>query len=186
MRHICWHVPCFMGCTGSGPPERSKVMRNDSTALLCLACYKDRLASVCENADEYRLFEIRDGKKIYPAGHLSLPSKDPMDRTSAILACGVSLLLCGAICADTRARLEAGGVTLFPWITGSVDEVLAAFRAETLSALAMPGRQSRFGTQRRRRRGTVGGTGRQQSHWSQQRRDRRSRGGQSPPSGSAI
>jgi hypothetical protein len=113
-------------------------MRHEPGTLLCLACYQDRLASVCENADEYKLFEIRDDT-IYPAGRLSLPSKDPMDRTSAILACGVTFLLCGAIGADTRMRLEGGGVTVIPWLTGRIGEVVAAYRHGTLAGLTMPG-----------------------------------------------
>ena len=115
-------------------------MSADSTTLLCLACYQGRLASVCDNADEYKLFEIRDDN-IYPAGHLSLPSKDPMDRTSAILACGVSFLLCGALCAQTQLHLQGGGVIVIPWLTGAIDEVLEAFRENTLEALTMPGCQ---------------------------------------------
>jgi hypothetical protein len=113
-------------------------MRHEPGTLLCLACYQDRLASVCENADEYKLFEIRDDT-IYPAGRLSLPSKDPMDRTSAILACGVTFLLCGAIGVDTRMRLEGGGVAVIPWLTGGIDEVVAAYRHGALAGLAMPG-----------------------------------------------
>ncbi|MEF2229592.1 MAG: hypothetical protein V3571_01560 [Pseudodesulfovibrio sp.] len=62
-----------------------------------------------------------------------------MDRTSAILACGVSYLLCGAICTETRARLERAGVGVVPWLTGSVDQAVDAFRTDALSALAMPG-----------------------------------------------
>ncbi|WP_319470932.1 dinitrogenase iron-molybdenum cofactor biosynthesis protein [uncultured Pseudodesulfovibrio sp.] len=112
-------------------------MHPDKT-IVCLACYKDRLASVCENADEYKLFEIRD-EKFYPAGLLSLPSKDPMDRTSAILACGVTYLLCGAICAQTRTQLENGGVAIVPWLTGCQDDVLHAFRNNALETLRMPG-----------------------------------------------
>lgn len=110
----------------------------ESPTRICIACYQDRLASVCENADQYKLFDIRDDE-IYPAGLLSLPSKDPMDRTSAILACGVSFLLCGAIGADTRTRLERGGVGVRSWLTGSVDQAVSAFRRGDLSPLAMPG-----------------------------------------------
>lgn len=113
-------------------------MRHEPGTLLCLACYQDRLASVCENAGEYKLFEIREDN-IYPAGRLSLPSKDPMDRTSAILACGVTFLLCGAIGVDTRVRLESGGVAVIPWLTGGIDEVVAAYQNGTLAGLAMPG-----------------------------------------------
>lgn len=110
----------------------------ESAKLICLACYQDRLASVCENADGYKLFEIRDNK-FYPAGLLSLPSKDPMDRTSAILACGVTTFLCGAICNRTRQVLEEAGVKVLPWLTGSEAQVLEGFMHDSLSCLAMPG-----------------------------------------------
>jgi len=113
-------------------------MHPDSAMRICLACYRDRLASVYENADRYKLFDIRDND-IYPAGRLSLPSKDPMDRTSAILACGVSYLLCGAICAEDKARLERAGVGVVPWLTGSIAQAVAALRADDLASLAMPG-----------------------------------------------
>ncbi len=113
-------------------------MNSDSTTLVCLACYNDRLASVCENATEYKLFEIREDK-FYPAGHLSLPSKDPMDRTSAILACGVTHLLCGAICKQTHARLLEHNLTVIPWLRGSTGTVLNAFRTDSLTSLRMPG-----------------------------------------------
>ena len=113
-------------------------MTRRSAELICLACYKDRLASVCENADRYMLFEIRDHKS-YPAGRLSLPSKDPMDRTSAILACGVTFFLCGAICNRTRQTLEEAGVTVLPWLTGTEDQILDGFLHRSLAELAMPG-----------------------------------------------
>jgi hypothetical protein len=113
-------------------------MKADTDELICLACYRNRLASVCENADGYKLFEIRDDK-FYPAGHLSLPSKDPMDRTSAILACGVTAFLCGAIRNQTRQTLEAGGVKVLPWLTGSETQVLDGYMRHSLDDLAMPG-----------------------------------------------
>ena len=124
--------------TGSGPAGHWSKMMTDSAKLICLACYQDRLATVCENADRYLLFEIRDNK-FYPAGRLSLPSKDPMDRTSAILACGVTTFLCGAICSRTRQVLEQAGVTVLPWLTGSEAQVLDGFLHHSLAALAMPG-----------------------------------------------
>ncbi|WP_247648427.1 NifB/NifX family molybdenum-iron cluster-binding protein [Pseudodesulfovibrio sp. zrk46] len=67
-----------------------------------------------------------------------------MDRTSAILACGVSLLLCGALSTQARARLELNGVTVFPWLSGDVECVLDAFKADNLVSLAMPGCRAAF------------------------------------------
>ncbi|MCJ2165367.1 MULTISPECIES: hypothetical protein [unclassified Pseudodesulfovibrio] len=62
-----------------------------------------------------------------------------MDRTSAILACGVTAFLCGAICTKTRQTLERAGITVLPWLTGSESQVLEGFIQDTLSQLAMPG-----------------------------------------------
>ncbi len=107
--------------------------------LICLACYQDRLASVFDNASEYRLYETDQDNHIYPAGRLSLPSKDPMDRTSAIMACGVTCILCGAVCDTTRKHLERGGIAVHPWLTGTIDETLRAYLQGSLADFAMPG-----------------------------------------------
>lgn len=106
--------------------------------LLCLACYGDRLASVFDNATEFKIFRL-ESNKICPAGHLSLPSKDPKDRTSAILACGVTILICGALCGCTKSEIESTGIKVVPWIRGSVHDVLRALDENSLDALAMPG-----------------------------------------------
>ncbi|MGE4505476.1 MAG: dinitrogenase iron-molybdenum cofactor biosynthesis protein [Desulfovibrionaceae bacterium] len=117
--------------------------------IVCLACYEDRLASVFENAAEYKLFEFDDSGNIYPAGHLSLPSKDPTDRTSAIMACGVSFLVCGAVSCRTRNSIESSGMAVAPFVKGSVDDVLQALKTNTLHTLAMPGcRVGRCGCRR--------------------------------------
>lgn len=105
---------------------------------VCLACYKNRLASVFDNAADLLIFRDAEGE-LYPAGHLSLPSKDPMDRTSAILACGVNILICGAMCGRTRRLLEEGGVRVIAWVRGDVERVLDAFQRNNLDGLAMPG-----------------------------------------------
>ena len=112
--------------------------------MLCLACYGDRLASVLENATDFLLYERNEGH-ISPAGRVSLPSKDPTDRTSAIVACGVTYLLCGAICRATQARLQGSGVAVEAWLRGGVDEVLEALRQNDLDSLAMPGCAGRGG-----------------------------------------
>jgi len=109
-----------------------------SETIICLACYGDRLASVFDNADEFRFYKV-DGEEICPAGRLSLPSKDPLDRTSAILACGVNTLICGAVCRRTQQQFCNAGIAVRPWVRGGVEDVLDAFVQDTLGSLAMPG-----------------------------------------------
>lgn len=116
----------------STPPPGSDMME------FCLACYEDRLASVFENSTDLRFYQC-DGSEICPAGRLSLPSKDPMDRTSAILARGVKFLVCGAICRRTHQVLMAAGVQVACWRCGEVEKVLQALQNDALDKLAMPG-----------------------------------------------
>lgn len=118
--------------------SRSKLPYGEYDMLLCLACYNGRLASVFDNATEFKIFRVEDNN-ICPAGHLSLPSKDPKDRTSAILACGATTLICGALCGCTRNIIESTGVKVIPWIRGTVDEVLDAVIKNSLGDLSMPG-----------------------------------------------
>lgn len=117
---------------------------NNNSKLLCLACYKDRLASVFDNASELKMFRVEDNK-ICPAGYLSLPSKDPKDRTSAIMTCGATFLICGAICGCTVNELEQSGVRVIPWIRGVVDEILEAYQQNRLENYIMPGCGGRVG-----------------------------------------
>ncbi len=112
--------------------------------ILCLACFENRLASVFENSSEFRLYKT-DGDDICPAGHLSLPSEDSTDRTSAILACGVHLIICGAISGCTRQLIENAGISILPWVKGDVDQVLAAYKDNSLDRLTMPGCHNRPG-----------------------------------------
>ncbi len=116
--------------------------RNNNSTLLCLACFEDRLASVFDNAPDLKLFRMEDNK-ICPAGYLSLPSKDPKDRTSAIIACGATFLICGAICGCTMNELEQAGVRVIPWITGMTEQVLSAYQQNCLENHVMPGCRGR-------------------------------------------
>ena len=106
--------------------------------VYCLACYQDRLASVFDTASELRLYHRR-GDDIHPAGRLTLVSQDAADRTSALLACGVTHLYCGALPTATRRLLEVSGVQVTDWLCGGVDEVVAAVRQGSTDHLRMPG-----------------------------------------------
>ena len=128
---------------------------NHNSKLLCLACYEDRLASVFDNAPELKLFRVEDNK-ICPAGYLSLPSKDPKDRTSAIKTCGATFLICGAICGCTVNDLEQTGVRVIPWIRGMIDEILEAYLSNHLENYIMPGCGGRVGIPGRCRQGGQG------------------------------
>lgn len=106
--------------------------------LLCLACYGDRLASLAENADDYRLFRMgEDGPR--PEGGIAPGGRDPASLALALASGGVDEFVCGGITGCCRRQLERSGVDVRPWISGEVDAVLAAWSAGTLDVLSMPG-----------------------------------------------
>jgi predicted Fe-Mo cluster-binding NifX family protein len=105
---------------------------------VCLACYEDRLASLFENAPSFRLFDV-DDTGAAARGELDAPRGDALALGAAMAARGVDTLVCGGISGASRRLLLQHGVTVQPWISGTVDEVLAALGQGTLAALAMPG-----------------------------------------------
>jgi predicted Fe-Mo cluster-binding NifX family protein len=107
--------------------------------LLCLACYGNRLASLYEGATDFQLFRVGDDHDIYPAGQISLPSRDPLGRASLFCSCGVNLVLCGAISEGSRQVLEENGIEVVPWIRGEIQEVLSAWLSQEVEGLKLPG-----------------------------------------------
>ena len=80
----------------------------------------------------------------------------PPMKVRRIKELGADVLICGAISNPVAYLVESAGMRLVPWISGPVDEVLAAFQAGQLDEprYFMPG----CGRMRRRRSG--GGRGR--------------------------
>jgi hypothetical protein len=107
--------------------------------LLCLACYGTRLASLYEGATEFKLFRVGDDHDTYPAGQISLPSRDPLGRASLLCSCGVTFLLCGAISEGSCRLLQENGIEVVSWIRGEIPEVLSAWLSQNLDGLSLPG-----------------------------------------------
>ncbi|BBD07423.1 NifB/NifX family molybdenum-iron cluster-binding protein [Desulfovibrio ferrophilus] len=106
--------------------------------LLCMACFGDRLASLAENADCFRLYRV-DGGVPNQEGSINPPGREPAALTAALTSCGVDELICGGMTGCTRRFLTQAGITVHPWIKGTLDEVLGAWASKTLDSLAMPG-----------------------------------------------
>ncbi|MBU1001010.1 MAG: NifB/NifX family molybdenum-iron cluster-binding protein [Proteobacteria bacterium] len=106
--------------------------------LLCLACYGDRLASLAENADCFRLYRV-DGGVPNKEGSINPPGREPAALSATLTSCGVQELICGGMTGCTRRCLTQAGITVHPWVKGTLDEVLNAWLLGTLSTLSMPG-----------------------------------------------
>ena len=94
---------------------------------------------------------------------ISLPSSSALDRVSLLAENNVDILVCGAVSKDTALMLESLNIKYFPFIAGSVDDVIAACGNKCICDVkfAMPGcgRQRNRGRHQPRR--PVSGCGRQ-------------------------
>jgi len=93
--------------------------------IICLACYKERLASLFGNATELWLFR-KEGDDIRPVGRHSFPQTDPPQRVAALAAHGVNLLVCGGVCGREARLLEQASIRVAPWLCGEASQVIEA------------------------------------------------------------
>ena len=76
-----------------------------------------------------------------PRGRVALGELFPPLRAAEVAASGVEVLICGAVSNALAAALSARGITLVPFVSGPVEEVVRAYVAGTLWAprFALPG-----------------------------------------------
>ena len=104
------------------------------------------------------MFDIEDGRVVGQWDE-SLPGLDPQAQAGRVEALGTQTLICGAVSRPLAALLAAKGVRVIPFTAGTVEDVLAAWLAESLPnpALSMPGCCGRM---KRCHGGGTGGRGR--------------------------
>jgi len=63
------------------------------------------------------------------------------NRTATLVSRGVDIVICGAISKPFAKLILSRGITLYPWISGNIDDVLQAFFENRLSDMvySMPG-----------------------------------------------
>lgn len=107
-----------------------------------LACCGERLAALWDTAERVEI-HIRDGSGWRCEGSAILAGLGLNGRIKLLRGLDVRLLICGGISGCTRSAVEAGGISVRPWISGTCPEVLAALNENRLSTLLMPGCKGR-------------------------------------------
>jgi len=105
---------------------------------ICLAAYGHRLASLFDNSPELKMYMFQDGH-LYEAGQVMIPQEGVSSRLATLSACGVDVLICGAVSGCTKQMLHQSGIHVWDWIRGDLDKVIQAWQEGTLSECAMPG-----------------------------------------------
>ncbi|NCC24534.1 MAG: dinitrogenase iron-molybdenum cofactor biosynthesis protein [Deltaproteobacteria bacterium] len=109
---------------------------------LGFATFENRLASLFEKAANIQVFRQID-HEICPVGRFSLPQGDLQAKVSTLLSHGVKHLICGAVSNCDQRYLKASGIIIHPWFRGSLEDVLAAWAADDLQRMIMPGCRGR-------------------------------------------
>lgn len=131
--------------------------------LLAVTTWNERVAPVFDVARSVHLVEL-DAHGIVREEDGALPAVEAPGKVAALVARGVTVLICGAITRDTECLARDSGMEVVPFVAGGVEEVVAAWRSNTLGRpeLRMPGCHPGQGarrawpTRRPRRRGRAG------------------------------
>lgn len=103
-----------------------------------ITVWQGRVAPVFDVSGTIIVFDSTD---IDCREELALPEGNPLRKLQFLQERGVGILICGAITRRTQEQADVLGISLFSFISGSIEEVLSAVRNGTLSKIcySMPG-----------------------------------------------
>ena len=117
-----------------------------------LPTWNERISPVFDTSRRLLIVRIQtDGSET--TREVALDEASPARKVNTLKELGADVLICGAVSNPVAGLVEPANIRLIPWVSGGVDEVLAAFRRGELDAprFRMPGC--------RRRRGRLGQRG---------------------------
>ena len=121
---------------------------------IAIPVYGDHVSNVFDFAHRLLLVDIGKGKETKRC-EIALQNKLLVQRAVQLKSLEVNLLICGAISQELATMVISSGVEILPFVTGNVEDVLAAYTAGQLKKpeFSMPGCQvyARRGLGRRRR-----------------------------------
>jgi predicted Fe-Mo cluster-binding NifX family protein len=99
-----------------------------------------RVSTACDFARHLLLLEYEDHREVRRTD-LVLEEAVPVNRARRLESLGVSVLICGAISRPLAEHLANAGIDVIPFVSGSVEEVLAAYLTDELESaqFLMPG-----------------------------------------------
>lgn len=105
-----------------------------------LTVWDGRISPVFDVTREAVVLTIENGA-VAALAHESLDTPDAFLKVDRIVDLGIDVLVCGAISESLHRELGARSVTVYGFVAGELEEVIAALLAGTLpaNALSMPG-----------------------------------------------
>lgn len=122
---------------------------------IALSVWKDCISTFFDKADQLLVLDI-EGTNGHKRSMVKLNTADAVGRANQIKEKQIDLLICGAISRPLEVSLISLGIQVYPFIRGSVTEVLAAYQNGSLDCaiFALPGchRRGCSGKRRQTRR----------------------------------
>mgnify|MGYP001829250703 CR=1 FL=1 len=128
---------------------------------IVLPTWNERISPVFDTSRRLLIVRVdEDGNETIR--EIALDEVSPALKVNVLKQLGTDVLICGAVSNPVAGLVEAANIRLIPWVSGSVDEVLAAFRRGELEEprFRMPGcrrMRGRFGRRGMGRGGRRGG-----------------------------
>jgi len=106
--------------------------------LIGFALYKNRIASLFENSTELGVYCDKSEKwELVECIGFDVP--DAFNKVRILKKANLDILICGAITWEIATLIDKSGISLYPWISGNIDEVLDAFKNGQIDGFIMPG-----------------------------------------------
>ncbi len=112
---------------------------------LALTVWEDRISPLFDTSQKLLVAEIKNAK-FFNRQYKSFQTEIPLKQAGRLRELDVDILICGAISKMPLIMINSYGITLIPFITGKVEEILTAYISETLNRpkFQMPGCRFRF------------------------------------------
>lgn len=90
---------------------------------VALTVWKGRISPLFDSTQMLLVAEV-NGKKIASTHLESFDCDSPITRAARLIELGISLLICGGISSDFAIPIEAQGIPIIAFATGTAEEVL--------------------------------------------------------------
>jgi predicted Fe-Mo cluster-binding NifX family protein len=107
---------------------------------IAVTVWENRISPVFDASRRLLVAEIENAR-IGERSYLIFDATRPFDLAKILTSLDVSVLICGAISEVPANIIAAGGITLLPFISGAVDQVLRVYAegGSLAPAYVMPG-----------------------------------------------
>ncbi len=124
---------------------------------IAVPIWQDNVSGVLDFAHKLLLVELKNGAEI-GRNEIVLTEQSVPERAAMLRQLGVSVIICGAISRPLAYMLSSSGIDVVPFITGSTEQILTAYKTGQLNLpqYTLPGCWEGAGRGFRKRKGRCG------------------------------